>query len=202
MSEQDKFNSEEEYHFADDPEMISAEGGLNAEEEISAQSETAPPKKPWFKLSQLTKLETITDAVKPVLELIQKNFVLRLALMVGAIIFLILIIYSCKPHHSDIAPQMTQRGPTKPEAAQQMQYQRQPTRPFNMETSGINESISNKKLIDLESMQSNVQMQLNALSNQVSGVNSNFSGVTENLKQLSDQVSQLAVALHEPIKET
>ncbi len=198
MSEQDKFNSEEEYHFVDDPELISAEDGLHAEEEISAKREEAPSKKPAFDFSQLTKLETITAAIKPVLELIQKNLVLRLTLMVGVILFLILIIYRCTAHHGDIAP----HTPTRLEVVQQMQHQRQLTRQFDMETTGLNESISKKKLIDLESSQSNVQVQINALSNQVSAVNSNFSGVTENLKQLSDQVSQLAVALQEQSRIT
>src|SRR3990167_2364032 len=135
MSEHDKFNNEEEYHFVDDPELISAEDGLHSEDTNVAKPEAPPTKKPSFEFSQLTKLENLLGFAKPVLELLQKNFVLRMSVIGIAILFLILILYRCTAHHNSIAPQTMHRMPTRPEALQQMRTQRQPVEQVTMTTS-------------------------------------------------------------------
>lgn len=201
MSEQDKFNNEEEYHFVDDPELISAEDGLHSAEEVIATPETSSPKKSSFEFSQLTKLETIKDAAKPILELLEKNFMLRITLIGVAILFLILIIYRCTAHHNSIAPQ-THHMPIRPEAIQQMQTHPQPVQQVNMTTPVGSEAISSQKLIDLESAQKDLQMQIHDSSNQLLAVNENLNVVMESLKQLNEQVTQLAAAVQDQAKVT
>jgi intracellular multiplication protein IcmG len=205
MSEQDKFNSEEEYHFVDDPELISAQDTLHSEDEISATSEVSATQRPFLKLSQLIKLENITAAAKPILELLQKNLALRLILLGGGLLLLALVIYRCTGNHNNIAAHATHAIPASPitrESPLQIQNPPKPAEQINKDISDVNGSISSKKLIDLKSTQTNLQVQVNELNNQVSGVDGKLGIAMDNLKQLSDQMSQLASAVQEQAKIT
>ena len=200
MNEQDKFNNEEEYHFIDDPELISAEDGSHSEED-GAKPETLPKEKS-VEGSQLTKLGTLLGFAKPALELLQKNFALRMSVIGIAALFLILIIYRCTAHHNAIAPQTHTMPMRSGEMPQQMRRQIQPAQKIDMNMSSSADTVSNKKLIDLESAQSGLQAQVNELSTQLSGVNENVNAMVEHLKQLNDQMTQLAASVQEQAKIT
>ena len=191
----DKERLDDEYHFVDDPDMGSHDEVSSPEPSLKEE----PPSQSGNMLQQwLTPLE-------PFYKLIQNNFMLRTGLIALSIILMAIIIYSCSSNPLAKKTISLSAAPTMQKRSNQiaaMPTIQSSTAQEALEMTRRSSAADTAKLTSMEQMQTDLQTQVNALSNQFSGNTANVTALMNNLKTLSEQVSQLSLMVQNQAKIT
>lgn len=200
MSDKDKFNEDDEYHFVDEPDM----SGFEAQEPQQTSAPGPSYAQPEESKSFLN-VPQIFDAIKPVVDMIKQNLMLRTSLIVFSLLLVSLVVYRCS------MDPLAKKSTEKMTAVTMDQPKTRPTTPVTSSPLVENTRLvvqetptpaAQNKLDHLEKTQADLQAQISALSTQMTNVNNNLTTMMTNLKGLNEQVVQLAVTVQNEAKVT
>lgn len=200
---------EEEYHFnEEEPEMGSFDDTLQPqktpEQPAPSASETEPRKK-WSFPDISNLLQKVK--IKPILDVIQQSFMLRIGLIVVLVLLITVVIYRCssdplsKKTNEKIAPIPVSHSVAKPQEAV---VSRVPTVTFRSQSqvSTSGSGMTDGQFQRLEKANADLQSQIRDLSSQMSNLRSNVDTTTASLKVVAEQLSQLATTIGSEAKKT
>ncbi len=192
----ESFDDDDEYHFLSDGEDS---GSFEAQppSSVPPSADVAPePKKP-ISLMDMTK---ILENVKPFLDIVKNNFVIRLSLIVVVVLLFSVVIYRCSSQRlvekesEKIAPIAVSHPKSSVPVARSDHIILKP------QAQKRNLAVQEDNYHYSDTTQTALQAQVNALSTQMSSLTSNVNSVAENLRLLNNQLSQLALTVSNDAK--
>ena len=138
--------------------------------------------------------------IKPILEAVQQNFMLRIALIVILVLLITVLIYRCSSNplaektNEKIVAISVKHATSKPQdvivsSVPVVTLRSKPQTTYN--ATGMNEDQFQR----LEKVNSDLQSQVRDLSSQMSNLRSNVDTTTASLKLVAEQLSQLATTI-------
>lgn len=219
MSDPDSFKPEDdEYHFSEDPDMSSFEAQTPSTVQPQAtndQSAAAEPKKK-FSIPDFSKIwvnNPVFAKIKPLIELIQQKFYLRVSLIVILVLLIVALFYRCTSN--PIAEKSKEKIKSTPvvhtQAGKSHEIivssvpavnigQKTAINPVSTNNATEDLTMHRDRLSLLEKEQTDLQAQISTLSAQMLTLNSNINTTATNLKQISDQLSQLTTVVQNEAK--
>lgn len=215
MSDSEKNNPEEEhrfpeeeYHFnEEEPEM----GSFDALQPQKVSEQPAPstsetePKNKWSFPDISNLLQKVK--IKPILDVIQQSFMLRIGLIVFLVLLITVVIYRCSSDplaektNEKIASIPVSHSVDKP---QEVVVSQVPAVTFRSKSqvSTSEPDMTNGQFQRLEKANADLQSQIRDLSSQMSNLRSNVDTTTASLKVVAEQLSQLATTIGSEAKKT
>lgn len=189
MSDNEQY-SEDEYHFADNPEFGDSEQGDFIQENPSENTKTES--------SETVGPETNKRFDKTaMMEWINKNTAIRNSLIAIGLIIAVLLLYKIM---SGIFSGNDQSLPINQKSTQQTQPAMNSTLVQNPIVNTMPPSVDEKQIKDelanVMQTQENMQSQVSSINTQLTGMSSNVNTVAEKMTLLAQQLEQLATAVH------
>ena len=188
---------DEEYLFSEDEPTTGSFDALQPQQP-SEQPVESPPKKS-MSFPDISKLFEKVK-IKPILEAVQQNFMLRIALIVILVLLITVLIYRCSSNplaektNEKIVAISVKHTTSKPQdvivsSVPAVTLRSKPQTSYN--GTGMNEDQFQR----LEKANSDLQSQVRDLSSQMSNLRSNVDTTTASLKLVAEQLSQLATTI-------
>ena len=193
MSDLEKNNLEEEYHFNEEETDIAPFDDLHSQQ--SGENHESVPKK-TINFAEISKLFEKVN-IKPILDLLKHNTLLRIGLIVFLLLMLTTFVYKCSSH--PLVEKTNEKPLTNPVIHSSLKSQTIAPRPIPIvgtqpkslptyTQGGMNES----QFLRLEKLNTDLQTQIKDLASQMKNLQSNVDATTENLKLASEQIIQMA----------
>lgn len=199
---------EEEYHFSEDePEM----GSFDPLQTQPITEQSTPPasgEAPKRKLSFPDMSQVFQKVkIKPILDAIQQNFILRVSLIVVLVLLLTAIIYRCSSNplaektNQKMASIPVQHTSTKPQEVIISQVPTVTFAPKSQPSTGGSD-MTNSQFQRLEKANAELQSQIRDMSSQMTNLRNNVDTTTASLKVVAEQLAQLATTIGNEAQKT
>lgn len=224
MSDKDKpkldaHEHEEEYFFTDEPDTMPFEPNSSIHPQSTPEKPASTEPKKGFSFPNFGKFmekNPLLEKIKPLIEAVQQKFALRMALILGMVLLIIAVFYSCTSN--PIAEKAKEKIPHLPviqpqtNKSHEIIVSRVPTMTIgkktavstntsnNISTNTAEVEVPQDRLARIEKANADLQNQISAMSTQMLTLNSNVSTTAANLKQISDQLAQLATVVQNEAK--
>ena len=188
---------DEEYLFSEEEPTMGSFDALQPQQ--SSEQAAASPSKKSLSFPEISKLfEKIK--IKPILDAVQQNFMLRIALIVILVLLITVLLYRCSANPlaekttEKIAAIPVQHTISKP---QEVIVSSVPavTLRSKSQSSYSGSGMTEDQFQLLEKVNSDLQSQVRDLSSQMSNLRSNVDTTTSSLKLVAEQLSQLATTI-------
>lgn len=197
MSDNEKNDhlDEEEYFFTED-----GDGGSYDMDEHTSEAASPAPESAATKSKQsfsMPNLATLLNHLKPVLEVVKQNVIVRVSVIVAMVLLFAVVIYRCTaaPIVEKGSEKMTPVVATTSYPKSSIPVARSKhvilKKNLHSQTTVAQQETSPR----FDKTQAELQAQVNTLSMQISSLTNNVNSMADNLRTVSNQLSQLAVTV-------
>ncbi len=186
---------DEEYLFSEEEPTMGSFDALQPQQ--SSEQAAASPSKKSLSFTDISKLfEKIK--IKPIIDAVQQNFMLRIALIVILVLLITVLLYRCSAN--PLAEKTTEKIAAIPvqhtiSKSQEVIVPSVPAVTLRSQSSYSGSGMTEDQFQRLEKVNSDLQSQVRDLSSQMSNLRSNVDTTTASLKLVAEQLSQLATTI-------
>ncbi|MCX7119345.1 MAG: hypothetical protein NTZ86_05705 [Legionellales bacterium] len=186
---------DEEYLFSEEEPTMGSFDALQPQQ--SSEQAAASPSKKSLSFPDISKLfEKIK--IKPIIDAVQQNFMLRIALIVILVLLITVLLYRCSAN--PLAEKTTEKIAAIPvqhtiSKSQEVIVPSVPAVTLRSQSSYSGSGMTEDQFQRLEKVNSDLQSQVRDLSSQMSNLRSNADTTTASLKLVAEQLSQLVATI-------